>query len=348
MKTMKRIVTGSMLLLLAGGCSPKDVLHEAGDYLLGTRVAIRILPVAGREVVGDAADLLESVRREGALLDANRADGIFARLEREGVYLWAEGNERALVLPVLEESLAFAERSAGGFDPALGSLTQLWGFSSLTPRQTPPGPEELKAALARSGRRRILQIDNTGLRVLPGTRIDLGAVAKGVLADRAAARLKSLGYRQGILDFGGNILLLGGRPDGRPWRVALRHPREGGRWWGSVAVRDQAVVTSGDYERYFVSENVRYHHILDPETGMPARGCLSVTVVGPAAGVADALSTALFVLGPERGFPLLAREFPLYHALFILEGPGGQLHERTSPGFATATEWKPAGERKSR
>lgn len=343
MKALQILGIGSLFFCLSTACSQQERFYETGAYLLGTRLAIKILPVSGRTVEKDAAHLLKTIRKEGALLDSNSAEGIFARLEKNASYLWADESERQLVLPALKTSLALARRTAGAFDPALGSLTQLWGFSSLTPRQLPPTAEELQQARERSGYTRILSFDTSGVRVLPRTRIDLGAIAKGILADRAATLLRSWGYRQGLLDFGGDILLLGEKINA-PWRVAVRHPRQGGRWWGIVHVRDLAVVTSGDYERYFVFEKRRYHHLLDPKTGLPARACVSVTVVGPLASLADALSTALFVLGPERGLPLLAREFPDYQALFILENAEGELHEERSPGFSSLTGWQPSSQ----
>ncbi len=340
---LKHMCMALALPLLAGGCSPKKRLVEVNDYQLGTHIAIRLVPVKGRDAAGDARAELAILREEGRTLDANRDDGLFAHLAERGEYRWVSPDERALVEPMLELGISLARKTDGAFDPALGTLSRLWGFSSLTPRREPPNGEELAQALGQAGWKRILRPGPDGFRVVPGTWIDLGGIAKGVLADRMAARLRRLGYRQGILDLGGNILVLGERPDGGHWRVAVRHPRAGNRWLGMIQVRDRAVVTSGDYERFFIHNNTRYHHIVNPLTGYPADGVLSVTIVGPEAGIADALSTAMFVLGPERGLAVLQREFPDYHALFVRGGKTGGLQIQASPGFAGATHWKPAG-----
>ena len=262
-------------LLMAGGCSSQKKLVEVRDYLIGTHIAIRLVPVKGRDAASDGRRELASLREEGGVIDANRDDSLFAKLSQDGVYPWKDDAASNLVRLLLTSSISLAEKTGGAFDPAIGALSRLWGFSSLSPRKAPPSADEIALARSQSGWRRILSNGPDGVRVLPGTWIDLGGIAKGVFADRMAARLRGLGYRQGILDLGGNILVLGGRPGG-PWRVAVRHPRAGNSWLGTIHVRDQAVVTSGEYERYFIYQNKRYHHILNPVTGLPASGTLSV------------------------------------------------------------------------
>ena len=135
-------------------------------------------------------------------------------------------------------------------------------------------------------------------------KIGLGGIAKGYALDRAAELLRAHGVRD-FLILGGGQVMAGGHKDGKPWRVGIRDPRgEPEDYFATLDVTDASTSTSGDYERYFVLDGVRYHHILDPRTGMPSKGLRSVTTVSPDATLADALSTAIMVLGAERGLAL--------------------------------------------
>ena len=152
-----------------------------------------------------------------------------------------------------------------------------------------------------------------------GMELDLGAVAKGFAADRAAESLRAAGVSSALLDLGGNIQAVGSRPDGSPWRVAVQDP-DGG-WLGVLEVADQAVVTSGGYQRYFEEDGERYWHILDPATGRPARsGLTSATAVGPGGAVCDGLSTTLFVLGLEESVDLWRQRGDFEFLLLTEEG----------------------------
>jgi thiamine biosynthesis lipoprotein len=157
----------------------------------------------------------------------------------------------------------------------------------------------------------------------PGRAIGLGGIAKGYAVDRAAAVLRSAGFLNFYIDGGGDVLV-SGRRGPRPWHVGVRNPR-GGRnaILAVLSLEEGAVVTSGDYERYREIDGVRYHHIIDPRTGWPARESIAVTVYAPSAEAADALATAAFVLGPEAGSALI-EDTPDTEALFV--GAGGQVH----------------------
>jgi thiamine biosynthesis lipoprotein len=153
--------------------------------------------------------------------------------------------------------------------------------------------------------------------------LDLGAIAKGRAVDRALDKLVARGIRNAIIDAGGDLRIIGSRPGKDSWRIGVQHPREPGVLLLTLDLKDTAIVTSGDYERFFMVDGVRYHHILDPSTGQPARGCQSVTVLAPTATEADACATAAFVLGPSKGLAFL-RARPGVRGIIV--AADGQLH----------------------
>jgi thiamine biosynthesis lipoprotein len=210
------------------------------------------------------------------------------------------------VTVVLQEALAIAAASGGAFDPTILPLTQLWSFDT---GGRLPEPREIESVVRRVDYTR-LKIDSSGRVTLPeGFGLDLGGIAKGAVVDLLAEVLDERVGPNYLIDAGGDILVSGLKEGGRPWVIAIRHPRDPQGFVGklSLGVKNGkiAVVTSGDYERYFEQDGRRYHHILDPRTGYPAQGTTSVTVIAPTCARADALATAVFVLGPERGLALL-------------------------------------------
>jgi thiamine biosynthesis lipoprotein len=224
------------------------------------------------------------------------------------------------LLEVLERARYYAELSGGAFDPTVGPLVRLWGIGGEEPRI--PAAAEIQEALSLVDWRDLLIDREAGTAFLrrPGQSLDLGAIAKGYAADRAAAILRDRGVKRALIDLGGNILALGERPKGESWRIGVQDPREErGNPAGVLRVKNKSVVTSGVYERYFEVNGLRYHHILSTEDGFPVRnGLLSATIIAELSIDADALSTALFALGPERGLALV-ESLPDTEAVFICE-----------------------------
>ncbi len=215
---------------------------------------------------------------------------------------------------VLAAAFAMRQETDGAFDPTLYPALLLWGFTSG--KHVVPSRGELDTALRLTGPEHIKR--ERGLYSLDhGSKIDLGGIGKGWASDAAVDCLRAHGVKSAIVNLGGNVRTLGFRPDGSKWRVGVRDPESG--LLGVVTVGEGAVITSGNYERFFEKDGVRYWHILDPHTGEPARsGSVSVTVTGESGTLCDALSTALFVMGPEKGAKWL-RSHPKYGAVILGE-----------------------------
>jgi FAD:protein FMN transferase len=209
------------------------------------------------------------------------------------------------VFHVTGRALYYAGISGGAFDPTIAPVIDLWGF--LGQEYMVPDRGELEDILPYVDFS-LLDLgpeDQTIYLPLPEMSIELGGIAKGFIIDQAVQVLINSGVRYAFINAGGDIALIGTRPDGSPWQIGVRHPREANKIIAVIPVVGAAVVTSGDYERSFTRDGVSYHHIIDPETGMPARSLVSVTIIAESAMEADALSTTVFILGPVEGMDLI-------------------------------------------
>lgn len=224
--------------------------------------------------------------------------------------------------------------SGGAMDVTLGRLCRLWNLDELAVltendgigagQINLPTAEQIQAALADCGYGRVQLSDGT-ITLPAGMQLDLGAVGKGIACDHISAYLHGQPHITGaVVAVGGSVVTYGQKPDGSPWKVAIMHPREEGGYLGVLSLEGEHYIsTSGDYERYVMADGVRYHHIFDPATGYPAHsGLCSVTIVCDSGLLADALSTACFVLGPERGLALAQ----FYGAEALLVEGDGSLH----------------------
>ncbi|NLY30756.1 MAG: FAD:protein FMN transferase [Firmicutes bacterium] len=208
---------------------------------------------------------------------------------------------------VIETALRFAETTGGLFDPTITPLVELWGIGTGNPQI--PDQEAIEQAKGLVDYRRVdLAPSSRRVRLTqPGMGLDLGAIGKGYAADSVAQLLRERGVESALLNLGGNVYVIGGKPDGTPWRIGIQDPfSDRGTHVTILEVRDTSIVTSGPYERFFIRNGKRYHHILNPETGYPAdTGLASVSIISPSSITADALSTSVFLLGLEKGLALL-------------------------------------------
>lgn len=244
----------------------------------------------------------------------------------EGSDVWNinhAGGERVQVSEdtrdILEKALDYAKRSDGKFDITIAPCVALWDFTDLANAKL-PDPAALAAAAALVDYT-LVDVNDDGVKLGPGQTIDLGAIAKGYIADRISDFLKEQGVESGLLNFGGNVQTIGDKPDGTPWNVGVQDPRSTqGESIAAVPVTDGAVVTSGIYERGFDLDGVRYHHLLDSATGMPIQNDLAgVSIFVDDSFDGDALSTTLFAMGEQDGLALV-KELDGVEAMFITRG----------------------------
>ncbi|MDP2972856.1 MAG: FAD:protein FMN transferase, partial [Deltaproteobacteria bacterium] len=223
-----------------------------------------------------------------------------SRLNRSAGKEWVKVSPETL--EVIKKSQEISRLSEGGFDITIAPLTQLW--RKARERGVPPPSEEVKKifSLVNFGNL-LIRPDRKVFLKKKGMAIDLGGIAKGYAVDRAFEILMSLGYKNLIVNAGGD-LRTGGLKNNEPWSIGIQNPRSAEKVMATISVSDSAIATSGDYEKFFFHKGKRYHHILNPKTGFPADGCQSVTILSKDGMTADGLATAVFVLGPEKGYAL--------------------------------------------
>jgi len=345
MDTKIRLLALALLLPLASCAKPPPPqiefvlgtvcavnLYEGGSSQLYSRIFSRVREI-DRTMTAFEGEFEELIG-EGGIYDPDSptaaayqsaagalVSGVVAINRQAGI---APVKVRADLIEVLEKALHYAELSGGAFDPTIGPLVKLWGIG--TDSQRVPGDAEIAEALALVGWRELVIDRQAGTAFLrrEGMALDLGAIAKGYAAEEAVRIAREGGVGRAVLDFGGNIVVMGWRgKKGReplPWRIGIQNPlSERGAYIGILPVHDSSVVTSGVYERYFEDGGKRYHHILSTASGYPVHnGLMSVSIVTENSADADALSTAVFALGFERG-KALVDSIPGAGAIFIFD-----------------------------
>jgi thiamine biosynthesis lipoprotein len=222
----------------------------------------------------------------------------------------ADDYSSPLVLDLFQRSLKVYRDSNGCFDITVAPLSRLWGFFDKS--YVVPVPEQIKSTLRLIGMEKI-EDKNEALILAPGMELDWGAIAKGFGIDLASKSLFQLGISKGFINAGGDLYCWGKNPSDQSWKIGLKHPRVSG-YLGVLSISNLGAATTGDYQRYFEKDGVRYHHVFDPRTGYPAQGKQSVTVCGPETVICDALSTALFVSQQPQ---TILEKYPDYGAIIV-------------------------------
>jgi len=300
----------TLLLLLPFSTAVAEWIGDARP-MMGTEVSVYLWsddPEAGRQVL---EEVFEEAARIDRLMSTYKDESEISKINREAATgPVAAGDE---LFGLIRRALDISVLTRGAFDITYDSVGQHYDFRS---RQR-PDENTVEVERANIDYRLVVLDQATGTVSFakPGVRINLGGIAKGYVVERGIDILRHRGIENAIVTAGGDSRLLGDRR-GRPWMVGIRDPRNDGQVAISVPLVDEAISTSGDYERFFDEDGVRYHHIIRPSTGVPASGVHSASVFGPDAVITDALSTSVFVMGVEQGLTLIGN-LPDYESIVI-------------------------------
>ncbi len=325
--------------ILAAACEP-PVPYTKETFVMGTKAWVTVAGMSDADAERAALAAFSEMYRIESVMSTWRPTSEISRLnEAAGGAPIAVSSE---LYALIDSSLFYARATAGAFDVTVRPLVRLWGFQGGEPKL--PSDEEIALARSHVGYGAVA-IDSAASTVtLPaGMQIDLAGIAKGYAVDRCVAVLAGLGVRSALVNIGGNIYAMGAPPGRDGWAVGVRDPRGGLETAGTLVLRDEAVATSGNYENFVEIDGERYGHIIDPRTGRPVSGVLSVTVVARTALASDALSTGLFVLGPDEGRAAAGRLAGVAALFALADGDGityraaGDIDRRLSLKNARAT-----------
>ncbi len=292
-----------IVILAISGRRGRDKDHIYSRVLMGTVVELTLTGGDGPEephFAEAARAAFSEIERLEMIFSSYKPESDVSRISR------AAGKGAVKVSPevieVVRTALRISKLSGGAFDPTVGSLGEVWSFSGEV-KEIPTKARVDKLIKLVDYTRIFIETDGVGIRGAR-TKMNLGGIAKGYIVGKAVEKLRQHGVKRMIVKAGGDMFVFS-EDGGKPFEIGIIHPREKGRLLGKLRLRGGAIATSGDYERFFIKDSVRYHHILDPKTGFPAMRSISATVTSLDPALADALSTALFVMGPKEGMEMI-------------------------------------------
>lgn len=315
-------------ILCLSGCR-SDKATEKTIYAMDTVMMLKAYGENSEKAVTEAVDMI------------NIADENFDRGDiKSDVY--KINHERTAKVStqtsqIFKAASEISEMTDGRFDITIAPIVDLWGF--YTKDFYVPDENEINKNLSRVNYKNV-SVSGQDICLKENSEVDLGAIAKGFVSDKITDIFKENGIRSAIVSLGGNVQTMGTRPDGQKWNVAVEHPDKDKEYAGTLKVENMAVVTSGSYQRYFERDTKIYHHIIDPKTGKPANnGLTSVTVVTESGTLADALSTAVFVMGFDKGIEFW-HENENFELIFVTENGEIYITEGLNGVFASEFEYK--------
>ena len=294
--------------------SPKKVSSDKAAPLLGTVITAQAYGVNAEESLNLAFDRVREIEKKMSLhLAESQVGHINQNAGKKPVSISTD------TYFVIQTALDYAEKTNGSFNPVIGNIVELWGIGTENARI--PSIEEINMFLPYLDYKQLILTKDPYTAYLTSDmiKLDLGAIAKGYAGDEMARILLENGVSSALLNLGGNVVVIGKKPNNTPWSIGIQNPLEPerGELVGVLNIQDTSVVTSGSYERFFEQDGTRYHHIMDPATGYPAEnGIISSTIITPNSAQADALSTAVYILGKEKGLALI-ESLPNVEAVLI-------------------------------
>lgn len=312
------------ILLLIAACknttSNTSSIYSQDIFAMDTHISVQL--------VADSQELaiegLEAVERSFSEIDklTNRFDSaseVTAINQQAGLQAVKVSKD---LFNIVETAIEWSDKTGGDFNILIGAVMDLWGFATEDPRL--PAPEELALALNLIDYQQIILDSEQSTIFLPqkGMVMDLGGIAKGYATDKAVEALKEIGIEDALINAGGNVYAAGKKPDGSKWIIGVQDPREPQGIAALLTASDSALVSSGDYRRYVEIGGIHYHHIIDPIDGYPSKASAGTTIIMKSATIADILSTAIFIKGPEAGIKL-AEELTQVDAAMLITSDGG-------------------------
>lgn len=319
---MKRFTALSALLLLLFGmaalpsCDRDPEPFVKQTFVMGTRGTITIYGMPDTEAEEAAAAAVREMHRIESVMSTWKEDSEISKLNRDSQNRPVKVSRELFLL--LNKAVSFSRMTGGAFDVTARPLVKLWGFQGGEPKL--PSDQEIFDTVLKVGwQKMVFDAADTSIALRGGATIDLAGIGKGYAVDRCVAILRDRGAESALVDLGGNMFALGAPPGRGAWSIGIRDPEDQSGVIGKLLISDEAVATSGQYENFILIDGEKYGHIIDPRTGRTVDHILSVTVVAPSATASDALSTGLFVLGPEKGMNI-CEEAPGVRAIFALPG----------------------------
>ena len=285
-------------------------------FVMGTRGTITIYGLSDEDAEAAAADAVREMHRIESVMSTWKEESEISKINRD-----ARGKPVKLsseLFLLLNKASLFSKMTGGAFDVTAMPVVKLWGFQGGEPKL--PSDKEIADAIKKVGwRKMVLDAADTTVTLYGGVTIDLAGIGKGYAVDRCVGILRDHGAVSALVDLGGNMFAIGAPPGREAWSIGIRDPEDSGGVIGKLLISDEAVATSGNYENFVVIDGKRYGHIVDPRTGQTVDHVLGVTVIAPSATQSDALSTGLFVMGPEKSQGI-GEIFPGTSAIFALPG----------------------------
>ncbi|WP_461598403.1 FAD:protein FMN transferase [Winogradskyella sp.] len=295
---MKYFITFALFIITAHICSAQETFKKTLK-LMGSRFDITVVAKDSLESETFIKMAIDEIERIENLISSWDENSQTSKINR---YSGIKPVEVDLELfRLIERSIAISKLTDGAFDISYASMDKIWKFDGSMKEM--PTEDEIKASVEKVGFKNIIldKSKNTVFLKLKGMKIGFGAIGKGYAADKAKELLISKGVTAGIINASGDMNTWGKQPNGKEWKVAITNPLNKNKAFALLPINNSAVVTSGDYEKFVNFNGVRYSHIIDPRTGFPASGIISVTVFAPKAELADALATSVFVMGKDTG-----------------------------------------------
>lgn len=310
------LCTSILFLLLAivlSGCTRQDTMYKESRVLMDTYCTITVVSPSKKNAKKAIEAGFAEIKKLETLLNYFSDKSEVTAINKKAGEVPVKVNLETL--EIIKKAIDISEETGGAFDPTLAPVIKLWDFTKKSSDPALPPLHTVKNALQLAGYKRINLNEETSEIFLEqkGMEIDLGGIAKGYGADRAINAIRSKGIKAALVAIAGDIRGYGLSTTGNAWKVGIQNPRPETKsekpWedvFATLHLKDNAISTSGDYQRFFIKEGKRFHHILDPETGFPAdSGLISVSVIAPEGYISDGLSTAIFILGSEKGMKLL-------------------------------------------